>query len=84
MSINFRPHDVIESVDVTSESGLPGLNGLGSESDLNGLNGLNKLGSESSQEHTLSRSDLWKLDSIKILSLRTMCDFNMNCGSMYQ
>ena len=41
-------------MDVTSDSGIPGLNGFGPESALNGLNGLNGLGSESAQEHTLS------------------------------
>ena len=44
MSVNVCPRDVIDSVNVTSESGLPGLNGVGIESSLNGLNGFNGLG----------------------------------------
>ena len=41
--INAHPHDIRESVDVLSESGLPGMNGLGLESTLNILNVLNGL-----------------------------------------
>ena len=44
MSVNVCPRDVIDSVNVTSESGLPSLNGVGTESSLNGLNGFNGLG----------------------------------------
>ena len=54
LSVNVHPRDVIESVDIRSESGIPGMNGLGPESSLNVLNGLNGLGTESAQEHTLS------------------------------
>ena len=53
MSVNFCPRDVKESTDVTSESGIPGINGIGQESYLNGMNDLNVLGAESVQEHTL-------------------------------
>ena len=51
MSISVHPRAVRKFVDVTSESGLPGLNGLGTESALDGLNGINGLGTESDQEH---------------------------------
>ena len=51
LSINAHPLDVRKSVDVMSESGIPGLNGLIPESALNVLNGLNILGPESAQEH---------------------------------
>ena len=57
LPVNIHLCDVIESVDLMSESGLPVLNGLGPEFSLNVLNGLNELGLESSQEHTLSRSE---------------------------
>ena len=48
--VNVCPLDVRDYVDVTSESGLPGTNGLGMELALNGLNGLNGLGPESAKE----------------------------------
>ena len=41
ISVNVFPHDTSESLDITLESGLPGLNVLGPESALNGLKGLN-------------------------------------------
>ena len=44
MFVNICPLEVRDSVDVTLESGLPGLNVLGPELSLNGMNGLNVLG----------------------------------------
>ena len=41
LSIIVHPCDVREYVDVISESGIPGMNGLGPELALNGLNDLN-------------------------------------------
>ena len=55
LSLNFHPRDVRESTDVTSEIGIPGLNDIGPELDLNGLNGLNGLGSELDQEHFIHK-----------------------------
>ena len=43
LSVNIHPRDVRESVKVTSESDIPGLNGLGLEFSMNSLNGLKKL-----------------------------------------
>ena len=40
---NVHPCDVRDSMDLTSKSGLPGLNGLTPESALNVLNGINGL-----------------------------------------
>ena len=53
LSINISPCDVIESVDIIYERGLPGMYGFGKKF-LNGMNVLNELGMESAQEHTLS------------------------------
>ena len=53
--IKVLPCDVGESVDVTSKSGITGMNGLVSEFSLDGLNFLNGLWSELAQEHTLSQ-----------------------------
>ena len=50
LSVNVPTHDIRESVDITPESDLPGLNGLGIELALNGLKGINGLVPESSQE----------------------------------
>ena len=44
LPINVCHHDVRECVELMSESGLPGLNGLWLEYYLNGMNGLNVLG----------------------------------------
>ena len=43
LPINVCHHDVRECVELMSESGLPGLNGLWLEYYLNGMNGLNVL-----------------------------------------
>ena len=44
LSVNVHLCDIRESVDVISESSLPGMNGLGLESSQNVLNVLNDLG----------------------------------------
>ena len=44
LSINVHPRDVREPVELMSDNGIPGMNGLGPESDLNVLNSLNGLG----------------------------------------
>ena len=44
LSISVCPCYVRYLVDATSESGIPGLNGLGTESSLISLNGSNSLG----------------------------------------
>ena len=57
MSIKVHPCDVRDYLDIISEHGIPGMNGLGPELAPNGLDGLNGLGPESSQEHTLLLED---------------------------
>ena len=54
LPVNVFPLDVKEYVDVTPESDLPGMNGIGTESFLNGINELHGLGTKLAQEHTLS------------------------------
>ena len=55
LSVNVCPRDIRESVGVTPDSDLPGVNGIGQELYLKGMNDLNGIGLESDQEHTLSR-----------------------------
>ena len=43
LPVNVCSSDVIDSVDVTSESNIPGLNVIGPELTLNGVNGLNAI-----------------------------------------
>ena len=44
LSINVCPCDVRDSMFITSDSVIPGMNGLVPESALNGLNSLNVIG----------------------------------------
>ena len=53
LSINVRPCDVQEPVEILLYSDIPGLNGLGMELYLNGLNRINCLGSEFPSNRTL-------------------------------
>ena len=50
LSVNIHTFDVRYSLDVTPESSLHGLNGLGTELVFSGLNVLNDLGPELAQE----------------------------------
>ena len=45
-------------MDITSGSGLPGINVLGTELSLNDLDGINGLGTKSAQEHHVHHSYL--------------------------